>query len=296
VNRIIGLKFHFLFLVVLLVQSSCIKKTISLPPDQRPLAAKNATRAELLQALQERSSQIKTLQTATVLLDLKQGTGKSGVVDQYRQTSGIIIVERPSQIRIQVQAPLVLTTVATMVSDGKKYRLSIPYPTNKFGEADVDAPVKPTSSISNLRPQVFLEGLFVDIRPYQNKPNVRFGTEEQTQGIHSYYVFNVNDTTTDAPFEDVLEKIWIDRLDLQVTRKQVFGKNGALQTDVQYSNYQDVGGIPFPQEIVIQRPGESLEVKMTFQPDKLKLNETVDPSAWELTRPEDAETLDLTPR
>jgi outer membrane lipoprotein-sorting protein len=294
VKRIIGSKFYFLFVVVLLVQSSCIKKTISLPPDQRLLPAKDATRAELLQALQTRSSQVTTLKASSMYLDSSQGSAKSGVLAQYRQTRGVIVVERPSHILIQVQVPVVLTTVATMVSDGKKWSLSIPYPTNQFGEWDVDAPSKPSNSIRDLRPQDILAGLFVDIRPYLNKPNIRFGTEEQVLGIHSYYVFTVNNDTADAPFDDVLEKIWIDRFDLQVARKQVFGKNGSLQTDVQYQNYQEVGGIPFPLEVEIQRPVEGLKVKMTFQMENLKFNEKVDPSAWDLPRPEGAETIDLT--
>jgi outer membrane lipoprotein-sorting protein len=292
VKSIIRYKFYLFFAALLLVQSSCIKKTISLPPNQIPLPSKVATRAELLQALQDKSSQIQTLQ-ASVYLDLTQGSARSGVLDQYRQTNGVIVVDRPSNIRIQVQLPLVLNNLAIMVSDGMKYRLYIPF-RNQFGEADVNAPIKANNSLSNLRPQVFLEGLFVDIRPYLNRPNVRFGSEEQVQGIHSYYVITVNDNTADAPFEDVLEKIWIDRLDLQVGRKQVFGKNGTLETDVQYQNYQDVAGILFPQEIVIQRPLEGLTVKMTIQ--SLKLNEKVDPSVWDLPRPEGAETLDLTPR
>jgi outer membrane lipoprotein-sorting protein len=285
-----------LLVVVVLVQSSCIKKTISLPPNQRPLAAKEATRTELLKALQDRSTQVNTLTASTVYLDTTQGSAKSGVLDQYRQTRGVIVVERPSHIRVQVQVPVVLTTVATMVSDGKKWSLLVPYPTNKFGEWDVDAPIRPTNSIKDLRPQVFLEGLFVDIRPYLNKPNIRFGTEEQINGIHSYYVITVNDNMTAAPFEDVLEKIWIDRFDLRVARKQVFGKNGSLQTDVQYQNYQDVGGIPFPLEVEIERPAEGLKVKLTFQMETLKFNEKVDTSVWDLPRPEGAETIDLAPR
>ena len=293
-KRIIGSRLYFLFVLFLLVQSSCIKKTISLPPNQRPLPAKDATRAELLQLLENRSSQIKTLKTPNVLLDLTQGSAKSGVLDQYRTTTGVIVVERPSHIRVQVLA--LSLTVATMVSDSKKWSLLIPYPTNKFGEWDVDGPIKPTGSITDLRPQFLLEGLFVDIGPYLNRPNIKFGVEEQVQGIHSYYVFTVDDNTTDAPFEDVLEKIWIDRFDLRVARKQVFGKNGILQTDVQYQSYQDVSGIPFAHEIVIDRPLEALKVKMTFQMDNLKLNETVDSAAWDLPRPEGAGAIELTPR
>lgn len=282
--------------MLLLVQSGCIKKTISLPPNERLLPAKDATRAELLQALVDRSSQIESLQAAQLYLDLTQGSAKSGVLDQYRQTRGVIVVERPCHIRIQVQAPVVLTTVATMVSDCKKYWLSIPYPGSKFGEADVNAPIKPTTSLTNLRPALFLEGLFVDVRAYVIDPNVKFSLDEEVQGRHSYYVFTVTDITNAGPFAEVLQRIWIDRTDLRVARKQVFGKDGALQTDAQYQNYQEIGGISFPQDIVIERPLEAVKVKITMSMDNLKLNEKVDPSVWDLARPEGAENIELTPR
>src|SRR5437763_6434632 len=98
-----------------------------------------------------------------------------------------------------------------------------------------------------LRPKIILDGLFVDIRPYLTRPNVRLFPEEQVQGIHSYYVFNIIDITAGAPEAELLEKVWIDRNDLQVSRKQVFADHGTLQTDVEYQNYQPIDRIPFPQ-------------------------------------------------
>ena len=109
------------------------------------LPAKNATRSDLLQDLQTKGKQIETLK-GTMTLDLSRGGAKSGVLDQYRQTKGYVIVERPSQIRIQVQLPIVLTTVAIMVSDGQQYRLSIPIK-NQFAVEDVNAPVNPGSGV-----------------------------------------------------------------------------------------------------------------------------------------------------
>src|SRR5262245_48706415 len=106
------------------MQVSCIKKTIVVPEAERLLPAKNATRAELLQGLHDRSKQVETLK-ATVALDFTRGGAKSGVLDEYRQTKGYVLVERPAHIRIQVQMPIVLTTVAIMVSDGQEYRVSI---------------------------------------------------------------------------------------------------------------------------------------------------------------------------
>ena len=284
----LGLSFHILIVLLLIVQASCVKKTIVVPQEQRLLPAKNATRSELLQGLQMKGKQIETLK-GTVSLDLSRGGAKSGVLDQYRQTRGYVIVERPSEIRIQVQLPIVLTTVAIMVSDGQQYRLSIPIK-NQFAVQDVNAPVNPKNSLSNLRPQIFLDGLFVDITPHLNKPTVKSLFEETIVGIRSYYVFSFFETA--GPEPELLEKIWIDRTDLQVSRKQVYGKEGRLETDVDYENYHNQDGIPFPQVVVIHRPPEDFTVKMTFQ--QTTMNEKLDAKVFDLPRPEGSELVQLT--
>jgi outer membrane lipoprotein-sorting protein len=271
------------FLVFL--EASCIKKTTVVPQGQRLLDAKNATRAELLKRLQERSKQVESLK-ATVALDFSRGGAKSGVLDEYRQTKGYVLVDRPSHIRVQVQLPIVLTTVAIMVSDGQEYRVSIPIK-NQFAMLDVNAPVNPKNSLSNLRPRVFLDGLFVDITPYANQPPI---FEEQVVGIHSFYVFSFFNPGGSEP--ELLEKIWFDRTDLQVSRKQIFGKDGRLEEDVDYQNYGVKDGVPFPEVVVIHRPIEDFTIKMTFQ--QTTVNEKLDAKVFDLPRPEGSELVQLT--
>jgi outer membrane lipoprotein-sorting protein len=273
---------------VLLFQASCIKKTIVVPQAQRLLPAKTATRPELLQALEEHSRQISTLK-ATVGIEFSRGGAKSGVLDEYRETKGYVFVDRPSHIRVQVQMPIVLTTVAVMVSDGQEYRLSIPIK-NQFAIENVNAPISPKSSLSNLRPQIFLDGLFVDVRPYRDKPTVKALFEETVVGIHSYYVFSFFDTANAEP--ELLEKIWIDRKDLDVSRKQVFSREGRLETDVEYQDYRNDEGIQYPKAIVIHRPIEDFSVKLTFQ--QTTMNDKLDAKIFELPRPDGSELVQLT--
>jgi outer membrane lipoprotein-sorting protein len=287
VKPTLSLKFPFLVLLLLLVLAGCIKKTTVVPPSERLLPAKNATRSELLQTLLSMSDQIKTLK-ATVTLDLARGGAKTGVLDEYRQTKGYVMVERPAHIRVQVQMPLVLTTVAVMVSDGQQYRVSVPIK-NQFAVQDVNAPIDPENSLSSLRPQIFLDGLFVDIRRYLDNTGVKSIFEESVVGIHSYYVFSFFDFS--GPEPELLEKIWIDRAELKVGRKQIFGKDGKVDTDVEYQDYQVDAEIPFPRNIVINRPNEDFTVKMTFQ--QADLNETMEAKVFDLPRPEGAELLQL---
>ena len=66
------LKFGLPLFLLLMVLVGCIKKTTVVPPSERLLPAKSATRAELLQVLEQRSGQVETLK-ATVALDLARG-------------------------------------------------------------------------------------------------------------------------------------------------------------------------------------------------------------------------------
>ena len=278
------LKLQLLVCLLLLVQAGCIKKTTVVPQSERLLPAQTATRSELLQALQEKSKQVETLK-ATVGIEFSRGGAKTGVLDEYRETKGYVFVERPSHIRVQVQMPVVLTTVAIMVSDGQQYRLSIPIK-NQFAIEDVNAPISADSSLNNLRPQIFLDGLFIDVTRYENKQPL---LEEAVVGTHSYYVFSFFDNSGSEP--QLLEKLWIDRTDMEVSRKQVFGKDGRLETDVDYQNYTGEAGMRYPKAIIIHRPIEDFTVKMTFQ--QTTMNEKLDAKIFDLPRPEGSKLLQV---
>jgi outer membrane lipoprotein-sorting protein len=176
-----------------------------------------------------------------------------------------------------------------MVSDGAQYKVSIPVK-NQFAVSNIDAPIDPNSAFSSLRPQVFLDGLFVDITPFMDKPNIKSLLEESVSGIRSFYVFSFVDVSGDVA--ELLEKIWIDRSDLRVARKQVFGKGGRLETDVDYQEYSEETGIAVPRVIAIHRPIEDFSVKMTFT--ERTLNETVESKVFELARPDGANLVQLT--
>ena len=278
------LKLQLLVCLLLLVQAGCIKKTTVVPQSDRLLPAQTATRSELLQALQEKSKQVETLK-ATVGIEFSRGGAKTGVLDEYRETKGYVFVERPSHIRVQVQMPVVLTTVAIMVSDGQQYRLSIPIK-NQFAIEDVNAPISADSSLNNLRPQIFLDGLFVDITRYEKRQPL---FEEAVVGTHSYYVFSFFDNSDSEP--QLLEKLWIDRTDMEVSRKQVFGKDGRVETDVDYQNYTGEAGMRYPKAIIIHRPIEDFTVKMTFQ--QTTMNEKLDAKIFDLPRPEGSKLLQV---
>jgi hypothetical protein len=155
-----------------------------------------------------------------------------------------------------------------MVSDGKQYRVSIPLK-NKFIVGNANAPGKEKNPILNLRPQHIVNALFVDIMPYLANSQVRSTLEEAVDGRRSYYVFsfiNIGENTA-----QLMEKLWIDRTNLEVTRKQILEPT---ERSIPTSNTQDTtpGDVAFPSVILIQRPTDDYSLKMTFQ--KTSVNET----------------------
>jgi len=285
----ITLKAEIVLILLLLFPASCISRKRVLPEEQRLLPAKTATRVELVQDLEAKSNSIQTLQ-GTVSLDLSGGGAKSGVLTEYHQTTGYVVVDRPKQIRFKVVAPIVLSTIVDMVSDGGQYRVSIPVK-NQFFVGDVNAPANSKTALVNLRPQHLLDGLFIDVRPYLNNAQVKSVLEEAVQGRRSYYVFSfINIGGSEA---QLMEKLWIDRTDMQVSRKQVFAKEGRLETDVEYLDYQSEGAESFPQTVVIQRPLEEYTVKMTFL--KAAFNQKLADDTFNLERPDGSELVRLTP-
>jgi len=285
----ITLKAEIVLILLLLFPASCISRKRVLPEEQRLLPAKPATRAELVQDLEAKSNSIQTLQ-GTVSLDLSGGGAKSGVLTEYHQTTGYVVVDRPKQIRFKVVAPIILSTIVDMVSDGGQYRVSIPVK-NQFFVGDVNAPANSKTALVNLRPQHLLDGLFIDVRPYLNNAQVKSVLEEAVQGRRSYYVFSfINIGGSEA---QLMEKLWIDRTDMQVSRKQVFAKEGRLETDVEYLDYQSESTESFPQTVVIQRPLEEYTLKMTFQ--KAAFNQKLADDSFNLERPEGSELVRLTP-
>jgi membrane protein YqaA with SNARE-associated domain/outer membrane lipoprotein-sorting protein len=276
-----------MFVLAALTLPGCISRKTRIPSDQRPLQALSKTRAELMQDLEARSNSITTL-NARVTLDASGGARKTGILEEYHQTTGLILVERPGQIRMRAQVPVIGTTVFDMSSDGQQFVVNIPFK-SKFLVGDPNAPTKSDNGMMNWRPRIILEALFVNILPYLSDPNVKPFIEESIVGRVSYYVMGFLDVAgTEAR---LLEKIWIDRTDLHVARKQMFGSDGRLETDVVFSDYQPAGAASFPQVITIQRPVDDAALKITFT--KTTVNEKLTAEQFVLQQPAGSELVQV---
>ena len=199
-----------------------------------------------------------------------------------------LFAQRPAQIRMIGQAPVIGKTIFDMASDGETFRVWIPSK-NKFLVGSVAAERISEKPIENLRPHHLLDALlWPEIR---KEESVLF--EEFNDETARYYVLTV---LRGGYRTEILRKIWFDRADLQVSRLQTFGPKGALLSDVRVSDWQPLvrdqetsaSATPsavnaFPRLLRIDRPHD--DYRLDLQITKLSLNEDVPLDRFKLEQP-----------
>ena len=273
-------------LPVLLATSGCaVRRTTRIPSAQLPPPAREVSLAELVHQSNAQSEAIRTF-SATVDLEPTAGSVYSGVIKEYHDVKGFILVERPAMIRMIGQAPIVRTNIFDMVSDGREFRLSIP-PKRKFivGKSDFKRPAK--NALENLRPQHILEALLI---PAIDQESDRLVLEEAEEGGRRFYVLMVLGADEKGDLQ-LKRKVWFDRANLQISRLQLYAEGGVYLEDVGYSGYQDFGGVQYPAHIQVTRPVE--DYRLTINILKAVFNQPIDPAKFELQKPEDSELVEL---
>jgi len=263
-----------------------IKTTTKLPPQVRPVV-RDATRDELLEKYNEIARAVKSV-NATVELKPTAGSKYSGIIEEYHEVKAFLLAQRPAQIRMIGQAPVIGKTIFDMASDGEAFRVYIPSK-SKFLVGSVAAERVSEKPIENLRPQHLLDALlWPEVR---KEESVLF--EEFNDEAARYYVLTV---LRGGYRTEILRKIWFDRADLQASRLQTFGPKGVLLSDVHVSDWQPVvsdqqtlpsptsGAVStFPRQIRIERPHD--DYRLDLQVLKLSLNEEVPLDRFKLEQP-----------
>jgi outer membrane lipoprotein-sorting protein len=245
-----------------------VRRETRVHPSQLPPPALEASLADLVARLNTISQSVRTL-TATVDLEPTAGSIYSGVIKEYNDVRGFILISKPAMIRMVGQAPLVRTTIFDMASNGEDFRLYIP-PKQKFivGKTNFRRPAK--NSLENLRPQHILEALLVSPLDASNE---KWFLEEAQEGGRRFYVVTVVE-----PADEELRlkrKAWFDRTNLGLVRMQFYESDGVYIEDVHYSDYQDFQGISYPSHIEVERPIEDYRLAITIL--KATFNQPIEP-------------------
>ena len=236
---------------------------------------RTATVQELETGIAERDAAIRTL-SATVLITAATGGGREGKVKTYTSFRGYIFVQKPRNLRVIMELPVVRSKAMDMVSDGSTFELLIPPHNVAFtGTNEVTKPSQ--NALENLRPAVFLDSLLI--------PGI--GTSEYVAVTESTHVMEpahghkaeIDEPTYDLSVyrisNDHLLKqervIRISRVTLLPYEQDSFDAEGRIETEATYANYAPVGAAQFPRLITISQPLN--ELSLSVEITKLVLNE-----------------------
>ena len=239
---------------------------------------------QLIASYDEQARAVGTLQ-ATVDLVPSTGSTYSGVIEEYHDVPGFILAKRPVTVRVIGQAPVVAKNIFDMVSDGETFRIFIPSK-NTFLVGSTSLVRASKKPIENLRPQHVVDALFWPELPAG--AHVLF--EQFDADPNRYYILTLLRDAAGGKLE-IARKIWFDRVDLRVSRVQLYGAAGRLDSDVAYSDWQPLG-VPagaaatagsYPRDIHIWRPQDDYRLEIRIL--KLTVNEEITADRFELAQP-----------
>lgn len=225
--------------------------------------------------------------TATVNLEPSTGSVYSGVIKQYHDVKGFLLVRKPAFIRMTGQAPVVRTDIFDMASDGKQFKLYIPSE-NKFYVGETGMAQKPGKTLENMRPQHILSALLL---ASADRDKGSYFIEETDRNPERDYVVGEVAPSTTPGIDNLRRTVWFNRANLQISGVQLYDGGGRMQEDIQYSDYQDTGGINYPRQIRIRRPKEDYALTITLL--TAQFNRTVPLSKFTLQKPANAQLIDL---
>jgi len=254
-----------------------------------------------------------------------------GSKEVYREADGEVVVQRPANIFMKVQVPVVKSDVAQMTSDGEKFRVAILQDggTGKYKkfvmgtnsadysklQQNLDAAngdtlaVQHVNAFANLRPQHFTDAMLV--RPIDPANLYTHSTifqleEDVTQNKKSplrkvtrgYYLLDEFARASDGTMK-IMRRFWFDRVGkIRLARQQIFDIKGEISSDIIYGREGNLtnGGEykNLPLEISVTRPQEKYSMRLRYQtPEDVAIGQTYPPTAFVLQNTWELEVLDL---
>jgi hypothetical protein len=293
-------------------------------PARAPVRLLTASKQELVGQYNAQAEAVTSI-NASITMTLTAGSSYTGVIKQYHQVTGFILAQKPSDIRVIGQAPVVGTNIFDMESDGETFHIFIP-PQNKFVVGPANLERRSEKPIENLRPQHLTDAIFWRAIP-AGAP-VLF--EEASDGAGRYYVLTVvraggqkrgdeageagaseagtGQATGDAaddniPDWKIARKIWFDRSgvittqnpslagQLEIERIETYDASGKISSDVRYAGWDMFGADKYPRQISIDRPESDYQLQIGIT--KLAIGQAVTADRFVLKQPAGTQLVDV---
>ena len=326
-----GLQSYLLILIAaVILLSGCIKASA---PKSTPtlLKTEDATQSQLISEVNRFAS----VASMKARMDLKfedNSFAQFGSKEVYRSADGEVVVQRPANILLKVQVPVIKSDIAQMTSDGEKFRVAIlncggGSKCKKFvtgtnnadysklqkslDESDIGNGVsmKDVSAFANLRPQHFTDALLVrptdDAHLYTQSTIYQIEedpTHSKKSPLHrvtrGYYLLDEFSKGQDGGMV-ISRRFWFDRVGgIRLARQQIFDRRGEIESDIVYGvegNLTTTGEYNrLPLQIVVTRPQEKYSMRLTYQtPETVSIGKPYAATAFVLENSWELEVVDL---
>jgi hypothetical protein len=248
--------------------TGCLVHKHSVLKTRLPDVVQNATLDQLLQQVDERYSDVRSMVAIVDVVACEGGKSK-GEVTCYPAFGGYIVIGKPENISLTLKVPILSGTALHMVSDGKTFKMMVPPKSCAIEGSDVVT--NPSQKgLYSLRPGVILDSLL--IRGIEPGQVVSMTQDSWTPPQPKNRKGIVEDPDYDIEFlsqpegqrAHTLRVVHIDRVNLLPWRQDIYNDEGKVATQAVYSNYQHFGDVNFPSKIEIQRPLDELTLTITI--------------------------------
>lgn len=329
INR--SLSYISILAACLLFLSGCnvVKKESKTPT---LLKTETAVQADLMNEV-NRFARVGSMRAKMDLKFEDNSFAQFGSKEVYRSADGEVVVQRPANIYLKVQVPVLKSDVAQMTSDGTRFRVAIlqdggsgKYKKFVIGTNDADYSKlqrdlkttegemsdelkKNVNAFANLRPQHFTDAVLV--RPTDDQHLYAQSTtfqieEDETQGSKSplrkvnrgYYLMDEFRRADNGELK-ITRRFWFDRVGgIRLARQQIFDTKGEIESDITYGREGSLTATgeytKLPLQIIVTRPQEKYSMRLTYQtPEAVTIGKTYNESVFVLQNTWGLEEVDL---
>jgi hypothetical protein len=273
-------------IVALLALSGCsIKTTVNVPVPKNLAQDKTANLDELLEIV-SRNDRIESLRSH-IHISLTSGKAETGVLEKTGKGHGVIALKRPDLLLLYIRHPVLPNNVFELASQGDDFKAwnsknnkiytgknsaKVLVPANSQSGEEFNFPGRPLHIFDAILPKS------IDLE----SAGVRVSLEAEPGQETRYYVL-VYSEDDGAHRSHFLRKIWIERTGLTIARQQVYGKDGKIVSNTQYSQVTQIDGFSFPLTIDMDRPQDGYSLKLEF--DDLRINPDMNNDLFSINRP-----------
>jgi outer membrane lipoprotein-sorting protein len=258
-----------------------------LPMPKTPTAIQTVSPEDLVKQLNDRWEALNTL-TATVEIYATQTKSAEGTATDFPSCRGYILMRKPRMLR--VAGTYFGVKIFDMASDGDRFTLLVPNKNTVF-EGTNAVTQRSSNQLENLRPDFFLDAISVRGLDPGDEYMVTSDTETITdpENKHLYsepeYTLNVM-RRKQGPENLPVRTVTFHRDDMLPYEQYVYDQNGALQTQITYSNYQIFSAGKYPSKVSIKRPQEGIQLVLSV--DRVEENVDLPAEQFQVKIPADA--------